>query len=233
MGDNSISIIIACYNEEKNILNTIRRVHNTLPNAEILVVDDGSKDNTAKVAKSSGISKLKVIRYTPNRGKGYAIRQGINAASGNIQAQVDADSQFPPEELPVLISPILEGRADITFASRFIGGSSIQNGSLTKMRRLANFVVSTFTSMLTNQTYTDVNAGFKAWKSDVIRKINIKCNHFAYEPEIAIMAKKKGYCIVEVPVNYKGRQRGITNVKLLRDGIIIPLYLIRTKFFRK
>ena len=100
------------------------------------------------------------------------------------------------------------------------------------MRFLANYVVSGLTSLLCGKRYTDVNAGFKAWKSSVIRDLNIRCNHFGYEPEIAILAAKRGYHIVEVPVNYKGRQRGISNVKLIRDGIIIPLFLIKTRFFR-
>ena len=170
-----------------------------------------------------------MIAYRPNRGKGYAIRVGVKNAARKLQAQIDADSQFPPEELPGLVDPILKGKADIVFASRFVKGSTIQKGSLTRMRRLANFVVSGFTSVLCGKRFTDVNAGFKAWKSSVIKDIDFRCTHFAYEPEIAIKGMDKGYKFVEVPVNYKGRQLGITNVKLLRDGVIIPLYLLRLK----
>ncbi len=232
-----LSVIIACYNEEKNIAETIARVYKTVPYAEILVVDDGSKDKTSEVAKETGkrlkIKNLRVIRYTPNKGKGNAIKVGIDNAQGKIQAQVDADSQFPPEELPELIQPILDGKADLTFCSRFIKGSTVQKGSLTRMRRLANYVVSGFTSILSGTRLTDVNAGFKAWKSDVIRDLEIECKHFGYEPEIAILAAQKGYKIIEVPVNYKGRQTGVSNVKLLRDGIIIPVFLLKVKFGKK
>ena len=226
---NNLSVIIATYNEEKNILNTIKRVQKAVPKAEILVVDDGSKDNTVKMAKSIKLKNLMVISYKPNRGKGYAIKEGINKAARKVQAQLDADSQFPPEELPGLVKPILENKADVVFASRFIKGSTIQKGSLTKLRKLANFVVSGFTSILSGKRFTDVNAGFKAWKTDVIRDIDFHCNHFAYEPEIAIKGTEMRYKFIEVPVNYKGRQLGITNVKLLKDGIIIPLYLLRLK----
>ena len=226
---NNLSVIIAAYNEENNIPDTIKRIQKTVPKAEILVVDDGSKDNTVNTARSLKSKNLKVISYKPNKGKGYAIRVGTNNAIKNIQAQIDADSQFPPEEIPRLVKPILDKKADVVFASRFIGGSTIQRGSLTRMRRLANFVVSGFTSVLCGKRFTDVNAGFKAWKSDVIKDIDFQCNHFAYEPEIAIKGIEKGYKFVEVPVNYKGRQIGITNVKLLRDGIIIPLYLLKLK----
>ncbi len=231
-----LTVIVACYNEEKNISETIRRIHKTVPDAEIIVVDDGSKDSTSKVARETAIKlrikNFRVIRYTPNKGKGNAIKVGVENAKGEIQAQVDADSQFPPEELPRLIKPILDGKADLTFASRFIKGSTIQKGSLTKLRRLANYVVSGFTSILAGTRLTDVNAGFKAWKTDVIRDIDFDCKHFGYEPEIAIIAREKGYRIVEVPVNYKGRQTGISNVKLLRDGVLIPMYLLRVKFGR-
>ena len=227
----NLSVIIAAYNEENNILRTIQRVQKSVPKAEIIIVDDGSKDKTSNVAKSIKSQNVKVISHKKNRGKGYAIRTGINNATREIQAQIDADSQFLPEELPRLLKPILENKADIVFASRFVKGSTIQKGSLTRMRRLANLVVSGITSILCKKRFTDVNAGFKAWKSDAIRDIDIKCPHFAYEPEIAIKGIEKGYRFREVPINYKGRQKGISNVRLLRDGIIIPLYLLRLKLW--
>ena len=225
----NLSVIIAAYNEEKNILGTIKRVLKAVPKAEIIIVDDGSKDETVKIARSIKSKNVIVIAYKPNKGKGHAINIGVNKATRNIQAQIDADSQFLPEELSDLVKPILDNKADVVFASRFIKGSTIQKGSLTRMRRLANFVVSGITSVLCGKRFTDVNAGFKAWKTDVIKDIDFHCNHFAYEPEIAIKGTEKKYRFIEVPVNYKGRQLGITNVKLLRDGIIIPLYLLRIK----
>ena len=230
-GEN-LSVIIAAYNEEENIVATIKRVHKSVPKAEILVVVDGSPDNTAKEAKSVRLPNLQVISYMPNRGKGYAIRIGVLNATREIQAQIDADSQFPPEELGSLVKPIMQGDADITFCSRFCEGATIEAGSLTRMRRLANYIVSGFTSLLAWRRLTDVNAGFKAWKTDVMKDIDIRCPHFGYEPEIAIMASKKGYTIKEVPVNYKNRDEGNTSVSLWRDGIIIPAFLIKTKLFR-
>ncbi len=228
-----ISVIIASFNEERNIRETIQRVYKTMPNCELILVEGGT-DKTIEIAEEEKKKhpSMIIIHNKEDKGKGQAIRVGIAAATKPIMAQVDADSQFPPEELPGLIKPILEKKADIVFASRFVKGSTIEDGSLTRMRRLANYVVSGFTSLLCGTRLTDVNAGFKAWKSDVIRDIDMQCNHFGYEPEIAIMAAKKGYTIIETPVNYKGRQRGISNVKLLRDGIIIPIFLLKTKFFR-
>ncbi|NQU98269.1 glycosyltransferase family 2 protein [Candidatus Woesearchaeota archaeon] len=228
----NLSIIIACYNEQDNIEETVLRVRKTVPEAEIVVVDDGSKDKTVDVVKNMKLKNLKLVSYQPNMGKGYAIKQGIINGKEEIQAQVDADSQFPPEELPGLIKPILDKKSDIVFCSRFIKGATVEKGSLTRMRRVANFVVSSFTSLLCGQWLTDVNAGFKAWTKKAMMDIDMRCPHFGYEPEIAIMARKKGYKIVEFPINYKRRLEGNTNVNLWREGVIIPLFLLKTKFFR-
>ncbi len=232
MLDENISIIIAAYNEEGNIVDTVKRVRNTLPKAEIIVVDDGSHDKTTEIVRSLKMKGVRTIRYSPNIGKGHAIRVGVESALHEVQAQVDADSQFPPEELPHLLSPIIKKEADIVFGSRFLDGSKIQRGAMTRMRHLANYVVSGFTSFLCGQKLTDVNAGFKAWRKSTIQNLDFRCPHFAYEPEIAILASKKGHKIAELPISYNGRQLGISNVKLIRDGIIIPLYLLRVKFFR-
>jgi glycosyltransferase involved in cell wall biosynthesis len=228
-----ISVIISSFNEENNIKETIDRVYKTLPNCELILVEGGN-DKTIEIAikEKKKHPKMIIIHNKNDKGKGHGIRIGIQESTKPIMAQVDADSQFPPEELPELIQPILDKKADIVFCSRFVKGATIEKGSLTRMRHLANFVVSGFTSLLCGMWLTDVNAGFKAWTASSIRDIDIQCNHFGYEPEIAVMAAKKGYKIVETPVNYKGRQRGITNVKLIRDGIIIPLYLIKIKLFR-
>jgi dolichol-phosphate mannosyltransferase len=227
-----LSIIIAAYNEENNILGTVKRVRKAAKDAEIIVVDDGSKDATSKMAGSIKSLKIRVISYKKNRGKGYAVRVGIGKAKRPIHVQIDADSQFLAEEIPLLIKPILDKRADIVFGTRFRKGASIEDGSLTKSRWFANQVVSGITSILSWTRLTDVNAGFKAWTAKSIRDIGLKCDHFGYEPEIAILAHKKGYKIVEVPITYTARNKGTTSVNLIRDGIRIPLFLLKTKFFR-
>ena len=232
MDGQNLSVIIAAYNEEKNILETVRRVRKAVPKAEIIVVDDGSTDKTADVAKSDKKLKVKVVSYKKNRGKGHAIQVGIKSATMPIQVQIDADSQFLAEEIPIIVQPILDKKADIVFCSRFTKGSVIEKGSLTKSRWLANQVVSRLTSILSGTRLTDVNAGFKAWTTKAGRDIGIRCDHFGYEPEIAILAGKKGYKIVEVPVTYAARNKGSTSVNLMRDGVRIPLFLLKTKFFR-
>jgi len=223
-----VSIIVACYNEEKNIEETIRRISKTLPNAEILVVD-GSTDKTTEVSRSLGIENVRVVEVKPDKGKGYAIRLGIKEAIGDIQAQIDADCQFLPEELPRLLKPIIDGEADISLGSRFIKGANIPEGTLTKTRRLANFVISMYTTMLAGKRATDIGAGFKAWTRDAINDVGLTCDHYAYESEIIMGGWERKKRVVEVPVSYAKRKHGVTNVNLFRDGILMPLYLFQLK----
>jgi len=236
MNIKKLSIIIAAYNEKDNIAECITRCHKTMPKAEIVVVDDGSKDKTTKVAKETA-KKLKIkdfqaIRYAKNQGKGNAIRVGIDNAKGDVQVQVDADSQFPPEQIPRLLKPIQQGKADLTFCSRYCKGASYEAGSVRPMSKLATWVDSVYTGMLSGYWLTDVNAGFKGWKTEVIRDLDIRCKHFAYEPEIAILAGKKKYRIVEVPIDYKARTAGKSSVNLAKDGLKIIFFLLKTKLFR-
>ena len=121
-----ISIIIAAYNEEGTIVNTITSVRAVLPDAEIVVVDDGSGDDTSKKAMQVQDDLVKVIISPRNEGKGHAIRMGIKAASGDVMAQIDADLQFPAEGLPDLFRPIEDGRADIVFGSRYLNPETLR-----------------------------------------------------------------------------------------------------------
>jgi len=229
-----ISVIIASRNEEKNIKDCIERCYKALPNAEVIVVEGGD-DRTVEIANSlkKKYPSLKVIHNKNDRGKGHGIRVGIQHATKSIMAQVDADCQFLPEELPQLVKPIVDGKTDITFCSRLMKGSKVAKGAITPIHYLANWVVSSYTSMLAGHWYTDVQAGFKAWTAKAIRDIDLQCDHFGYEPELAIMAAKKGYTIIEVPVSFRPRTKGTSKVNLWRDGILIPLYLLKVKFFRK
>jgi dolichol-phosphate mannosyltransferase len=228
MSKPSVSIIVACLNEEKNIEETVKRIHKSLPEAEILIIDGGN-DKTSEIANSLNISQVKTVKQNPNKGKGEATIIGINSASGEIQAQIDADCQFLPEELPKLLEPVIEGKADISLGSRFIRGSNVPKGTLTPIRRLANFVISSYTSLLIGRRVTDIGAGFKAWKTDVMKDVNLRCMHYAYEAEIIVKGYAKGYKLVEVPCSYANRQYGISNVNLWRDGVLMPWYLLKLR----
>jgi glycosyltransferase involved in cell wall biosynthesis len=233
MSSTKLSVIVAAYNEANNIRDTLRRINATVPDAEIMVVDDGSLDATgdvaARAARELGIADFRLIAYRPNRGKGHAMIEGINHAAGEVMVQVDADSQFPPEDIPRLLQPIADGRADIVFGSRYCAGATCERGSVTSFAVFASWVASRYTRLLSGYRLNDVMAGFKAWKREVILDLDIRCEHFGYEPEIAVKASRKHYRIVEVPVHYKARTAGRSKVSLIRDGVKIILYLLKVK----
>ena len=229
-----ISIIIAAYNEEGTIVNTITSVRAVLPDAEIVVVDDGSLDDTSKKAMQIQDNLVKVIVSPRNEGKGHAIRTGINAASGAVMAQIDADLQFPAEGLPDLFRPLEHGRADIVFGSRYLNAETIraiEKGAVTFLKRLASYVVAKIVSLICRQRYTDVFAGFKAWKAVVIRDLNLQENGFTYEAEIAIKAHKKGYKVLEVPTRYKKRITGESKIKFLYHSFSVATRIFKITFF--
>lgn len=210
------SIIIAAYNEEDNIVRTVEAVCRIMPQAEIIVVDDGSTDQTLAVSRRIKNPLVKVIDSGRNFGKGHAIRLGIDHASGNIMAQIDADLQFPAEGLPALIQPIREGRADIVFGSRYLPTSTdIEKGSVSMIKHLASYGMGHLITFICRQRYTDVFAGFKSWKSDVIRALDIREHGFTYEAEIAIKAKKRGYKVIEIPTAYRTRTLGESKIKIV------------------
>ena len=232
-----VSVIISAFNEEGNIKECIQRIIRTMPNAEVVLVH-GGKDRTAEIAremkrKDKKYRNIKIVINKNDRGKGHATRVGIKNSKYDLMAQVDADCQFPPEELPILIKPILDKKTEIVFASRYCKGASYERNSVTRFARLATWVDSFLTNMLSGYRLTDVNAGFKAWTRKAINAVDMKCDHFGYEPEIAVMASKRGYKIVEVPIHYKGREQGKSRVSLIMDGIKIMTYLFKVKFFRK
>jgi glycosyltransferase involved in cell wall biosynthesis len=228
MTKKKISVIIPAYNEEKNIRETIERTRKTSEDYEIIVVDDGSKDKTTEIANETGV---KVFKFKKNKGKGAAFRKGIEESIGEIIVQVDADSQFPPENIPELIKPIEKGEADVTFGSRFLDEATIEEGALSFRNRIANKVDSFIASLFSGVKITDVQAGFKAFTREAIEKINFQENSFGYEPEIAILASKRNLRIKEVPVHYKKREAGGSNIKLLRDTYLISKTMLKTWLF--
>ena len=219
--EGNLSILIAAYNEESNIGKTIAETRNAFSCAEIVVVDDDSKDQTFSEAKKFENNFVKVVSIF-HCGKGGAIRRAIAEASRDIMVQVDADLQFPLEGILTLIRPILEGKADIVFGSRYLDPSGIEKKSVSFSKRMSSYIVGIIISIICGQRYTDVFGGLKAWKADVIKDINIQENSFAYEAEIAIKAKRYGYTVIEVPTAYKRRVGGKSKIRFLYHIFEIP-----------
>lgn len=204
--NNKVTIIIPAYNEEQTIAQVLQAVRDEpLPKdmeKEILVVDDGSSDQTAKIAeKFSNGHHVRVFRQIPNQGKAAAIKRGIAEARGDYILIQDADLEYSPSHYSDLIGPILDGKADIVYGSRFKGTIRSMHG----INRWANVVSNITFNLLFGTKLTDVNTCFKLFRVQDIRSISIESDHFAFETEVTAKLVKKGLKIVEVPIEYEAR----------------------------
>ena len=201
-----LSIVIPCYNEKntiQNILEVVRKV--PIQDKEIIVVDDCSKDGTRNVLQND-LKHLvdRLILHEVNQGKGAALRTGFQAAKGDIVIVQDADLEYDPFEIPMVIEPIAQGKADVVFGSRFLGSGP--HRVVYYWHRLGNMVLTTLSNIFTNINLTDMETCYKAFKREIIQSIKIEENRFGFEPEItAKIAKIKEIRIYEVGISYYGR----------------------------
>jgi glycosyltransferase involved in cell wall biosynthesis len=216
-----LSVIVATFDEQATIDNCVRQVFAVYPhNCELLVVDGGS-DRTGEIVRrlTEEFANLRYIRNENDRGKGHAIRTGIAAARADVMAQIDADLQFLPRELPRLVDPIRQGTADVTLGTRFARHSVRLRGSTPWLRTFGNKTASLYASILFWHRMTDVQAGMKAWSRDAIDKIDLKSDNYSYEVEIPVKALRRGLRVVDVPITTDARQGGETCVHVVWDGL--------------
>jgi len=206
-----VSVIISCFNEEETIEECLRRLVASLPDAEVIVVH-GGRDQTAAKAREMAKTypNIKVLKNYGDTGKGHAIKIGISVASHDVMAQVDADLQFMPEELPKLLEPIFNDEADMTFGARFMPESDVQNYKFSFFRVMGNKTVNNYFSLLTGLKIYDVTTGHKAWTREAIEAIQFQDNRFVYEAEIAVKGAMLGKRIKMMPITYFNRLGGIS-----------------------
>lgn len=219
-----LSIIIPCYNEEGNIVECVSRIPKLKYPYEIIVVDDGSEDNTVKTAKSIKRKELRVITYKPNRGKGYACRTGIKHARGDIVIICDADMATPPEEIPAVVKPILGGKADFVNTSRLI--YPMEKGAMKPIHIPGNRIFALMVSLIIGKKLTDTLSGFKAFRKDMLLS-KLKENSWP-DFEMIIKAKRNGLRIAEVPIHYKARRAGVSKMKTVRHAYKMFMMLMRS-----
>lgn len=226
-----ISIIIPCYNEVKTIKQAIREVQNYKDNfLEIIIIDDGSNDGTRDILKVlENEDNLKIIYKDNNQGKGSAIIEGLKYVTGDVIIIQDADLEYSPEDYKTLLLPFLETDADVVYGSRFLGGSKYVRLHF-YFHFLANKFLTNFCNLFTNLNMTDMETGYKAFKTDVIKSIQLEENSFAIEPEITIKLAKKKYKFYEVAVSYRGRSYEEGKKITFKDAIYAFYVIIKYGF---
>ena len=200
-----ITIIIPCYNEVKTIeiiVNKILKLNKY--EFEIIIVDDYSIDGTREILKDKLSNKVSLIIYNEkNYGKGYCIKKGIERSNGNIILIQDADLEYDPQDYPKLINPIINNYADVVYGSRFVGGD--EKRVLFFWHTVANKILTLMSNIFSNLNLTDMECGYKCFRSEVLKKITLNQNRFGFEPEITAKISKMNIRIFEVGVSYFGR----------------------------
>ncbi len=200
-----LSVIIPCYNESTTIKTVIDRVKSApVKDIEIIVVDDASTDGSVDILKTEVEPIVDRVIYHPeNRGKGAALRTGFKEASGDIVVVQDADLEYDPNDLPILMKPILSGKADVVYGSRFAGSGP--HRVLYFWHMVGNRFLTLLSNMLTNLNLTDMETCYKMFRREVIQAIDIQEDRFGFEPEITARIARNGCRIYEVGISYAGR----------------------------
>jgi glycosyltransferase involved in cell wall biosynthesis len=225
-----VSVIIPVYNEFRTFAQVLERVRNApLPEGcsmEIVVVNDGSTDGTAKLLAGYEESGVVVHHAALNRGKGSAIRTGVEIATGDIVLIQDGDLEYDPGDYRSLLDPIVRGEADVVYGSRFLG----EPAGMARKNRIANRILTFAANLLYGASISDEATAYKAFRADVLRGVRLECRRFEFCPEVTAKLRRLGYRIREVPIRYNAR--GIAEGKKIRarDGFEALWTLVKYRF---
>jgi len=225
-----LSVIVPVFNERVTVAEVIRRIRAVeVPvEIEIIVVDDGSSDGTEKVLTALGDSTVRILTHPVNRGKGAAIRTGMASARGDLLLIQDADLEYDPQDWPRLLDPILRGKAQVVYGSRFTG----ERKNMLPLHWIGNRFLSMVTNLLYSSTMSDMETCYKLFDREVLKGITIESDKFDFEPEITAKVLRRGYRIYEVPISYAGREASEGKKITWRDGIGALRALIKYRFTR-
>ncbi|MCG9128373.1 glycosyltransferase family 2 protein [Candidatus Poribacteria bacterium] len=226
-----VSVIIPAYNEE----NTIRQVFETVKSlpleTQIIIVNDGSTDNTFHILEElKSDSDLTIVHNEVNRGKGFAIRNGINHVKGDIVVIQDADMELSPKDLLYLVEPLKIDTVEVVYGSRFLKG----RGNASLHNYIANRILAFYTNLLYGCRITDESTGYKIFTTELLRRLNLTCEGFEFCPEVTAKILRAGYEIHEVPVSYFPRtKKEGKKLRFWSDGIFAAWTLLKYRFISK
>jgi glycosyltransferase involved in cell wall biosynthesis len=232
-----LSVLVPVYNEERTLEEVVRRVCAVQMAKEIILVDDGSKDRSREILDrlkdqsrraNDPLNQIKVFFQSENQGKGAAIKTAISHVTGEVVIVQDADLEYDPKDYPALLEPIQDGSADVVYGTRFAGGGA--HRVLFFWHSLGNRTLTLLSNMLTNLNLSDMEVGYKVFRAEVLKSIELKSNRFGFEPEITMKLAKKRYRFYEVPISYHGRTYEEGKKITWKDGLAALYCMIRFRF---
>ena len=229
-----LSVLVPVYNEERTLQEVVRRVCDFQIPKEIILVDDGSEDQSRTILTrlqeenaraNDPLNQIKVFFQPVNQGKGAALKTALSHVTGDIVLVQDADLEYDPKDYPSLLAPIQAGQADVVYGTRFYGGGA--HRVLFFWHYMGNLALTLISNMLTNLNLSDMEVGYKAFRAEAVKGINLKSNRFGFEPEITVKLAKKRCRFYEVPISYHGRTYEEGKKITWKDGVAALYYLIR------
>ena len=229
-----LSVLVPIYNEEPTLAEIVRRVRAVPMPKEIILVDDGSKDRSREILtqlqeenRRAGdkLNDVKVFFQPQNEGKGAALKIAFGHVTGDVIMIQDADLEYDPKDYPSLLQPIQDGLADVVYGTRFAGGGA--HRVLFFWHSMGNRMLTLLSNMLTNLNLSDMEVGYKVFRAEVLKGIEIQSKRFGFEPEITVKLAKKGCRFYEVPIAYHGRTYKEGKKITWKDGFAALYYMIR------